>query len=105
MLCPPRGGLVDTPPRDRQGKQNTVCSSQLLEFKQTTDQREKYEERARARTERQYEDLVQSLLRVRSKPEQGWTAKPITFVGGTCGSVNVTSFEENLKELHVLESK
>jgi hypothetical protein len=48
---------------------------------------------------------VQGLLRVGSKHNQGWTAKQITFVEGTCGSVNVTSFEENLQELQVLESK
>ena len=59
------------------------------------------------RAERQYKDLLQGLLRVGSKQleGQGWTAKQITFVGGTCGSVNVTSFEENLKELQILESK
>ena len=77
----------------------------VLEFKRTTDQREEYEEGARVRAEKQYEDLVQGLLRVGRKQNQGWTAKQITFVGGTCGSVNVTSFEENLKELQVLESK
>ena len=48
---------------------------------------------------------MQGLLRVGRKRGQGWTAKQITFVGGTCGSVNVTSFEENLKELQVLELK
>ena len=77
----------------------------VLEFKRTTDQREEYEEGARVRAEKQYEDLVQGLLRVGRKQDQGWTAKQITFVGGTCESVNVTSFEENLKELQVLESK
>jgi ribonuclease HI len=77
----------------------------VLEFKRTTDQREEYEVRAKARAERQYEGLVQGLLRVGRKQDQGWTAKQITFVGGTCGSVNVASFEENLKELQVLESK
>ena len=78
----------------------------VLEFKHTTDQREEYEEGARAQAERQHEDMVQGLMRVGSKQleGQGWTAKQITFVGGTCGSVNVTSFEENLKELQVLES-
>jgi hypothetical protein len=34
---------------------------------------------------------VQGLLRVGSQQDQGWTAKKITFVGGTCGSVHVTS--------------
>ena len=57
------------------------------------------------RAEKQYEDLAQGLLRVGRKQGQGLKAKQITFVGGTCGSVNVTSFEENLKELQVLESK
>ena len=57
------------------------------------------------RAEKQNEDLVQGLLRVGRKQGQGWKAKQITFVGGTCGSVNVTSFEENLMELQVLELK
>jgi hypothetical protein len=65
----------------------------VLEFKRTTDQREEYEEGARVLAEKQYEDLVQGLLRVGRKQGQGWTAKQITFVGSTCGSVNVTSFE------------
>ena len=56
------------------------------------------------RAERQYADLVQGLRSVGSKQGQGWTAKQITFVKDTCGLVNVTSFEENLKELQVLES-
>jgi hypothetical protein len=77
----------------------------VLEFKRTTDQREEYEEGASVRAERQYEDLVHGLLRVGRKQGQGWTAKQIMFVGGTCGSVNVTSFEKNLKELQVLKSK
>ena len=52
----------------------------VLEFKRTTDQREEYEEGARVRAERQYEDLVQGLLRVGRKQGQGWTEKQITFV-------------------------
>ena len=77
----------------------------VLEFKRTTDQREEYEEGAIVRAEKQHEDLVQGLLRVGRKQGQGWKAKQIMFVCGTCGSVNVTNFEENLKELQVLESK
>ena len=40
---------------------------------------------------------MQGLLRVGRKRGQGWTAKQITFVGGTChgGSGNVTSFHKN----------
>ena len=58
----------------------------VLEFKRTTDQREQNEEGARVRAEKQYEDLVQDLLRVGRKQGQGWKAKQITFVSGTCGS-------------------
>ena len=43
----------------------------VLEFKRTTDQREEYEEGARVRAEKQYEDLVQGLLRVGRKQDQG----------------------------------
>jgi hypothetical protein len=35
----------------------------------------------------------------------GWTVKLIIFVGGTCGSVLVQTFNNNLKELGVVESK
>jgi hypothetical protein len=35
----------------------------------------------------------------------GWTIKMIVFVGGTCGSVHAQTFNENLKELGVVESK
>ena len=34
-----------------------------------------------------------------------WKAKLIVFVGGTCGLVHVQSFNDNLKELGVVESK
>jgi hypothetical protein len=52
---------------------------------------EEYKEKARARAEKQYEDLVKGLLRVGRKQDQGWTAKQNTFVGAPCDSVNVTS--------------
>ena len=35
----------------------------------------------------------------------GWTVKLIIFVGGTCGSVLVQTFNNNLKKLGVVESK
>jgi hypothetical protein len=37
--------------------------------------------------------------------ESEWKVKLIVFVGGTCGSVHVQSFNDNLKELGVVESK
>jgi len=36
---------------------------------------------------------------------EGWKAKLIIFVGGTCGSVHAQTFNNNLKELGVVESK
>ena len=36
---------------------------------------------------------------------KGWKVQQIVFVGGTCGSVHVGSFNENMKALGVLESK
>ena len=35
---------------------------------------------------------------------KGWKIKLVIFVGGTCGSVNVKSFNNNMNELHVIES-
>ena len=36
---------------------------------------------------------------------RGWKIKLIIFVGGTCGSVHTQTFDNNLKELGVVESK
>ena len=47
---------------------------------------------------------MQSLKKASEKvfgPGQ-WKVKLITFVGGTCGSVNIGAFNKNLKELKVL---
>ena len=52
--------------------------------------------------------LVKSLDTVAKEAEgesAGWTVKLIIFVGGTCGSVHVQTFNSNLKELGVVESK
>ena len=35
----------------------------------------------------------------------GWKVQQIVFVGGTCGSIHVESFNGNMKALGVLESK
>ena len=34
-----------------------------------------------------------------------WKVQQLVFVGGTCGSVHVESFNKNMKALGVLESK
>ena len=36
---------------------------------------------------------------------KGWQVQQIVFVGGTCGSVHVESFNKNMKALGVRESK
>ena len=36
---------------------------------------------------------------------EGWKIKLLIFVGGTSGSVNVKTFNDNMQELQVLESK
>jgi hypothetical protein len=36
---------------------------------------------------------------------RGWKIQQIVFVGGTCGSIHVKSFNRNMKALGVLDSK
>jgi hypothetical protein len=52
--------------------------------------------------------LIRSLGKVAGETEsegERWKVKLIVFVGGTCGLVHVQSFNDNLKELGVVESK
>ena len=52
--------------------------------------------------------LIRSLEKVAGETEsegERWKVKLIVFVGGTCGSVHVQTFNNNLKELGVVESK
>jgi hypothetical protein len=56
----------------------------------------------------QHDICIRSLERVAEDAEGengGWKMKLIIFVGVTSGSVNVQSFNNNLKELHFIESK
>jgi hypothetical protein len=86
---------------DRKGKNIYV-----LEFKRTSDQRRDYREKGEARAAKQHNVLVKSLQTVmRKRPLGTWNAKLVTFVGGTCGSVNAMALSQNLKELQVLGSK
>jgi hypothetical protein len=81
----------------------------VLEFKRTSDQRQDYRERGESRAQVQQHDvLVESLEKVAGEAEgesAGWKVKLIIFVGGTCGSVHVQTFNNNLKEHGVIESK
>jgi hypothetical protein len=80
----------------------------VLEFKRTSDQRKDYREKGEARARAQHDVLIRSLEKVAGETEsedERWKVKLIVFVGGTCGSVHVQSFNDNLKELGVIESK
>ena len=60
-------------------------------------------ERATAVAQEQYKSLLTGLQAVGQV--KGWKAQQIVFVGGTCGSIHVESFNKNMKALRVLESK
>jgi hypothetical protein len=68
--------------------------------------RNNYVERATTVAEEQYQSLLAGLQVVRQV--KGWKIQQIVFVGGTCGSIHVESFNKkarNMKALGVLESK
>jgi len=80
----------------------------VLEFKRTSDQRRDYREKGESLARVQHDVLIRSLEKVAGETEsegERWKVKLIVFVGGTCGSVHVQTFNCNLKELGVLESK
>jgi hypothetical protein len=60
-------------------------------------------ERATAVAQEQYKSLLTGLQAV--DPVKGWKIQQIVFVGGTCGSIHIESFNRNMKALGVLESK
>ena len=74
-----------------------------IEFKRTQDARSNYMEKATAVAQEQYTSLLTGLQAVGQV--KGWKVQKIVFVGGTCGSVHVGSFNTNMKALGVLESK
>ena len=74
-----------------------------IEFKRTQDARSNYVERATAVAQEQYKSLLTGLQAV--VQVKGWKVQQIVFVGGTCGSIHVESFNRNMKALGVLESK
>ena len=74
-----------------------------IEFKRTRDASSNYVEKAIAVTQEQYTSLLTGLQAVGQV--KGWKVQQLVFVGGTCGSVHVESFNKNMKALGVLESK
>ena len=79
---------------------NNLKMVYVLEFKRTSDQRKDYREKGEARARAQHDVLIRSLEKVAGETEsegERWKVKLIVFVGGTCGSVHVQSFNDNLK--------
>jgi hypothetical protein len=74
-----------------------------IEFKRTQDARSNYVEKAIAVAQELYTSLLTGLQAVGQV--KGWKVQQLVFVGGTCGSVHVESFNKNMKALGVLESK
>ena len=74
-----------------------------IEFKRTRDARSNYVEKAIAVAQEQYTSLLTGLQAVGQI--KGWKVQQLVFVGGTCGSVHVESFNKNMKALGVLETK
>ena len=70
-----------------------------IEFKRTQDTRSNYVERATAVAQAQYSSLLEGLRAVGQV--KGWQTQQVVFVGGTCGSVHVESFNKNMKALGV----
>ncbi len=76
-----------------------------IEFKRTRDARSNYVERALAAVaQEQYTSLLTGHTAAVGQVK-GWKVQQIVFVGGTCGSVHVESFNKNMKALGVLESQ
>ena len=74
-----------------------------IEFKRTQDMRSNYAEEATKVAQKQYSSLLEGLRAVGQV--KGWQTQQIVFVGGTCGSVHVESFNKRMKALGFLESK
>jgi hypothetical protein len=91
--------------RRRDGVRLDTATKEFLaiEFKRTQDARSNYVERATAVAQEQYKSLLTGLQAVGQV--KGWKLQQIVFVGGTCGSIHVESFNKNMKALGVLESK
>jgi len=74
-----------------------------IEFKRTQDATSNYLERATAVAQEQYNSLLTGVQAVGQV--KGWKVQQIVFVGGTCGSIHIESFNRNMKASGVLESK
>jgi hypothetical protein len=94
---------ADNPKLDGIGLDMIKKELLTIEFKRTRDARSNYVEKTIAVAQEQYTSLLTGLQEVGQV--KGWKVQQLVFVGGTCGSVHVESFNENMKALGVLESK
>jgi hypothetical protein len=72
-----------------------------IEFKRTRDARSNYVKKAIAVAQEQYTSLLTGFHAVGQV--KGWKVQQLLFVGGTCGSVHVKSFNKNMKALGSLK--
>jgi hypothetical protein len=81
----------------------------VLEFKRTSDQtRPDYRERGESRAKAQHDILIKSLEKAARDADcenEGWKIRLLIFVEGTSGSRNMKTFNDNIQELQVIESK
>ena len=70
-----------------------------IEFKRTQDCRHTYQERATDRAEEQYRSLLVGLQAIGER--KGWQVQQLVFVGGTCASVEESTYNDNMKLLEV----
>jgi hypothetical protein len=108
------GASVGQPPTEKQYQERfwrrrldgiglDVVTKEFLaiEFKRTQDKQ------SRGRDSGGGPEAVQKLAdgSPSDRSKQGWKEQQLVFVGETCGSVHVESFNSNMKALGVLESK
>jgi hypothetical protein len=72
-----------------------------IEFKRTQDMRGNHLDEITAVAQKQYKSLLMGLQAIGQN--KWWKVQQLVFVGGTCGSVHVESFNSNMKALGVLE--
>ena len=89
--------------RDGIGLDTVTKEFLAIEFKRTQDARSNYVEKAIAVAQEQYTSLLTGLQAVGQV--KGWKVQQLVFVGGTCGSIHVESFNRNVKALGFLESR
>jgi hypothetical protein len=78
---------------DGTGLETATKEFLAIEFKRTQDARSNYVERATAVAQEQNKSLLTGLQAVGQV--KGWKVQQIVFVGGTCGSIHVESFNRN----------